>query len=929
VNGLLCLVFFVSGASALLFETLWFRQAGLSLGNSIWTTSLVTASFMGGLALGNALAARHTERLARPVRTYAVLEALIGGAGLGLVLLFPVLTPILAPAFTSLLPWPEAVAALRVVCAFTLLLVPATAMGATLPLLARALSARDQSFGRVLGLLYGWNTLGAFVGALAGEGFLIARLGVIGTGVFAASLNGLAALFALALSRADAVVPLKAQELRTPFGPQGWRVLGAACVSGAILLALEVVWFRLLLMFVFGTSLAFAVLLAVVLLGIGLGGLAAGIWLRREQAAGEWLPALALAAGGVTAWNYASLPDVLATLGGRFLLTPADVARVALPLMLPTAFLSGVLFTAMGIRLRELGHAESRAAGALTLANTSGAMVGALLGGFLMLPGFGVERPLFALSAAYLVTAGLTYSPGERGKRPGRLVALGLAAAFFAAVHALFPFGLMKNYYMPLSTRRWQEDGSRVVARREGLTETITYLRKDLWDDPVYYRLVTNGFSMSGSMFRSLRYMELYVYWPIAVHPAPKRALLISYGVGITAKALTDTKELESIDVVDVSRDILEAGRTVFPQPGAFPLDDPRVRVHVEDGRFFLLTAPGAYDLITAEPPPPKNAGIVNLYSREYFALVRQRLAPGGIATYWLPVHQLSVAESNAIIRGFCDAFEDCSLWTGSGLEWMLVGTREARGPVSEERFTAQWNDPRVGAKLRAVGFESPELLGTTFLADADALREMVGGTEPLDDDHPLRVTGRFEGSDAAFARRLDTEAARRHFAESPLVRRLWPAGLRERTVAAFPQQEMLNRALGFGAPYPALADLDAALTTTSLRTPVLLGLKATEVEIAIAGRAAQRGVSEPLLDEFLGIGALADRDYPRAAERLCRANARASDPAGLAPLCIMALAYADRQAEAAAALAATRALPGADPAGLAWLQQRFGLPAR
>ncbi len=159
----------------------------------------------------------------------------------------------------------------------------------------------------------------------------------------------------------------------------------------------------------------------------------------------------------------------------------------------------------------------------------------------------------------------------------------------------------------------------RPVEVREGLTETIIYLRRDAWDEPLSYRMITNDYSMSSTTLVALRYMRLYVWWPMAVRPESRKALLISYGVGVTAKALTDTKSLESIDMVDISRDVLELNRIVYPNPKDLPQNDPRVRVHVEDGRYFLQTTPERFDIITGEPPPPKMAGIVNLYTQEYF----------------------------------------------------------------------------------------------------------------------------------------------------------------------------------------------------------------------------------------------------------------------------------------------------------------------
>lgn len=164
------------------------------------------------------------------------------------------------------------------------------------------------------------------------------------------------------------------------------------------------------------------------------------------------------------------------------------------------------------------------------------------------------------------------------------------------------------------------------------------------------------------------------------------------------------------------------------------------MRVHVEDGRFFLQTTDETFDLITAEPPPLRGAGITSLYSREYFQLVRDRLRDGGVATYWLPVNQLWLSETKAIMRGFCRAFPDCSLWSGAGLQWMLAGTGGAHHPVPEEQFSAQWHDPIVAPELAALGFERPESLGATFLADAVTIGEWTQGAPPLDDDHPGRI---------------------------------------------------------------------------------------------------------------------------------------------------------------------------------------------
>jgi predicted membrane-bound spermidine synthase len=932
LTATLAVLFCLSGAAALLFETLWFRQAGLMFGNSVWATSLVLSSFMAGLALGNGLAGRLGHRLRRPLLAYAFLEAVIGLAGFGLVLLFPVLTPLLAPLFRSVLAQPALLNGMRLVLAFALMLVPATAMGATLPVLVRAASARDSQFGRVLGRLYGWNTLGAVAGSLAGEALLIGHLGLRGTGAVAATLDLLAALGALALARGAAEAapePAPGDAASAAIPASAWRLLAAAFLCGGILLALEVVWFRFLLLFVFGNSLTFASMLAVVLLGIGCGGLLASRLLTRWPRAERSLPWIALLAGLATAHAYWSFADFVS--GRGFLFDQGSVLAASARLMFPVSLLSGLLFPLLGAALQRALGGEARTAGALTLANTVGAMLGALLGGFLLLPRLGMEWSFFALAAAYGLVAALSLpAGGPLRERPRReVLGLGLGGLAFAAVLALFPFGLMANRYLKLVTARWQRDGASVSAVREGLGETIIYVRRQRWGEALDYRLLTNGISMSGSSFPSRRYMKMFAYWPLALNPEARHALLISYGVGSTARALTDSASLQSIDVVDISREILEMGRLVFPPGERYPLDDPRVRVHLEDGRFFLLTTDRRFDLITAEPPPPKNAGIVNLYSREYFRLLHARLAEGGIATYWLPVFQLEPDDARAIVAAFCDAFADCSLWQGFGPEWILAGSRDARGPGSQQAFARQWRDPAVAPELAALGIDRPEYLGAAFLADAAGLKQLVDGRPPLEDDHPNRISFRLPGlTDPFFVRLSDPETRRAAFARSQWVARLWPEPLRSLTLPAFAEQAPLERYAWstYGVGRTGLPEVLALLAQPGTRAPVLWLLDSSHDELRLARRAHERGLDDADLREVLGVAALAERDFLGAERYFKEAQRAGGDAQRLAQRRAFALALAGDRQQAAQVRRENAPLQARDREAWDFLARSFGL---
>jgi len=873
----LYLIFFFSGASALLFETLWFRLAGLTFGNSVWASSTVLASFMAGLALGNWLAGRRAPKSERPARLYAALEVSIGVSGLALVLLFPLLTQLFAPLFRMLQPQPALLNAVRLGIAFVLMVVPAIAMGATLPVLVRALSRDTSGFGQLLGRLYGWNTLGALAGAVAGEALLIERFGLRGTGAIAALLNFAAAAGALYVAREMRPAPVEASRDENRSAPAA-AILTAAFLSGAIVLALEVVCFRFLLLFNDGTSLAFALMLATVLLGIALGGLA-GAWLfRLDPAAERWTAAVALLAGFAITICYGSFAVPASPVAAQAAIVVRNVS-LSLRLMLPVTVLSGLLFVLMGRMVeRALGDA-TRATSRLTLANTLGATLGALIGGFLLLPHLGMERSFFVLAMAYGLVALLVIAADRaRHRTPREKLLLGGACLFFILPLALFPFGLLQNYFMPSVTAQYRLDGARVIAQREGLTDTATYLRLDLWGAPYYYRLVTNAHSMSGSMLSGQRYMRLFVHLPVAFVAAPKRALLISYGVGTTAQSLTEVPSIESIDVVDISRDNVELSR--LRDFGArHPLDDPRLHVHIEDGRFFLLTTPQKYDLITAEPPPPKHAGIVNLYSREYFGLIRDRLNEGGLVTYWLPVFHFDARETRSVLGAFCSNFDDCTLWAGSGAELIMMGSKGPMRPVSADALSKQWRDATTARELARIGVESPQMLGATFIADAAWLKQYVGGAPPLVDDFPLRLSYRSRvGVDPDLYPLLDRAAAQRRFAASAWARRVWPDSMRISTLNTFPLESRLS--WFFTHPHQAMrAEAADALRKTPYRVYPLLLMNSDALQEELALSARKRGITDPDVSWILGLGALSRRDYAAAVVLLRDAERRAPSP--------------------------------------------------
>ena len=942
--GLVC---FVSGAASLVFQVVWFHLGGLVFGSGVWATSLVLSSFMGGLACGSALAAHLGHRIRRLVHAYAVLETFVAAAGVSLALALPSLTRTVTAVTTPVLEDVWLANVIRFGVAFVALLTPATAMGATLPLLVAALTRRQAHFGPALGHLYGWNTLGAVAGVAGAELLLIGTLGVTGSAGCAALLCLLAAAIAVTAARERIrVLPRRdvAPAVEHGFSPvtrdmdrkrgHRWSLLVCAFLSGAILLALEVLWFRFLTMYVLSTTLAASLMLAVVLAAIGLGGLAASAWLRRRPHAMARLPIVAALAGCAVIGSYAAFEGL--TAGTQVESWPRIVWLASVLTLLPS-LLSGVFFTLLGDTLQRHVGVATRTAGWLTMWNTSGAMCGPLAAAFVLLPVLGMEAAFFVLAAAY-GAVGILVMPGAGSWRTHlRTPAVAVCGLALAAGLARFPFGLMRGVYFTRVAQPYAADGSEIAAIREGPSETILLMQQHWLGHPVYSRLVTNGFSMSGTAVSALRYMRYFVYWPMFAHRGPiEQVLVICYGVGITAGAALDLPGVESVDVVEISPDVVAMSDLIHPVD--HPLRDPRVTVHIDDGRQFLHRTRERYDLITGEPPPPRTPGAVNIYTREYFQLIRDRLAEGGIATYWLPVARPDPGTNvNAIIRAFCDVFTDCSLWNATPFDLMLAGSRNASGPGSVTAFTQPWRLPALRARLEEIGLELPQQIGATFLGDAAYLNDLTLDTPALVDDHPRRLrpdphspslSDPGYGSDprvtALYDSVLDPGRARDELTTSSYMRRLWPAELIEAALPWFDLQRVLNRVMWDGGrPLAQIDDLHRLLTETPLRTLPLWILGSDDVKASIAQR---KDDGAGAAEYARGLTALARRDYLGAAAAFAGAERRGLRGEAIRPLRVYALCLAGR-IDAAAVLAQDR-FPRTEEQRhfWTWLGSRFGV---
>ncbi|MFN2542932.1 MAG: spermidine synthase, partial [Chthoniobacterales bacterium] len=764
----------------------------------------------------------------------------------------------------------------------------------------------------------------------------VKAFGVRGTSLAAGMASCLAAVIGWFLAKRDPESGAAAPRSRTfplrvasNYQPP-WRLLLMSFGAGCIFLALEVVWFRFLRLYVASSATAFAVMLAVALAGIGSGSIAAGAIQRRGMRTANLLPVLLLLSALATLGSYLFFPaNAIPAQVGLFEIGWAQIARVSLLLMFPASFLSGILLPSIIARVHASVKDRMNSTGVTTLFNTIGAALGPLLATFLLLPRVGYQWSLIFCAAGYVVLAIVTSERQQWSLKSG----VGLTSASLTFVllvgFAFFPFHRAEEHFAHASRPYEVDEQGRVLAhvvkKIEGTSDTLQLLERDLFGEPYYYRLLTNAFSMSAPNPHSQRYMRLFAYLPLAFRAGPKDVLLICYGCGVTADAFLHAESVRRLDAVDISKEVFVLADFYSGINYSNPLRDSRVAAIVQDGRFFLQACPRQYDIISGEPPPPKVAGSVNLYTEEFFSLMKGRLKNGGIATFWLPLNQLKLEEAKAILRAFRAVFPTCSVWAAADEEWIMMGIKGTGAKVEAEEITRLWADPNTGADLRRIGMEVPEQLGALFVMDGEEIDRITGEVAPLIDNYPKRLTD--ESWDAEANQRFalsyfEPRSALTRFQRSSLMSTVWPEILNQSLESLFALRQ--SRYLSETGGSNKLDELDLYLRHSRLRTPILEVLGSDGFRVGIAERVARKSDSPPVetLPDLIA-GALAARDVTRAIDLLEMKKSRS--PATTNDLLLLIYLYClnERLDKAEALANANASLLGKD-SSVEWLWHKL-----
>jgi spermidine synthase len=741
-------LFFASGISGLLYEVAWTRLLNLLFGDTVLAVSTVLTAFMAGLALGSLGSGRLVDRCRRLLTLYACLEVGIGLTALLLPLALQGILPGYVWLHRRFHALPSLFILLRFLLAFGLLLVPTTLMGATLPVLSRYVVRAHAMLGWGVGVLYALNTGGAVLGCLAAGYVLIGSVGLYETVAMGAALNGCVGLLAWAVRRragdgqpaAALTIPPGAQPHEAPGDAGTARLaLWSMCLSGFAALSYEVIWTRALTFFVGNSTYAFSAMLTTFLCGLALGSLA---WARVSDRTGNPVRLLGLLQVGIGVYGLLSIAILgkvfygldawwegfsSASWGAPVWLNFAKTFAVILP---PTFGMGAAFPLASKLVARGL-RTVGRSVGDLYALNTVGAIAGSWLAGFVFIPLLGTQKSLIA-TALVNVAVGVTLV--ARRARRRRALQAALAAAALAAAVAV-------NLYVP--ALRFAdiagEPEKAILYYDEGVAGVVK-VATDVYDRRL---LSINGWSVAGTGSPNPdlalvndypEVQKMLAHLPMLLHPAPRQVLVIGFGAGGTSWSMS-RYAVERLDIVEFVPGVIAAA-PLFPEVNHNVLADPRVRVTIDDGRNYLLVTPETYDVISVDTLDPKHAGNGNLYTREFYALSKRALKPGGLFVQWLPYHQVDNASLKLIAHTFQHVYPHGTLWLTrfKGYALLLGAPEPLRIDVA--RLQERLRDPNLQRDLAEAHVATPWQFLEGFTMRPDTLRRYTAGATRLNSYH-------------------------------------------------------------------------------------------------------------------------------------------------------------------------------------------------
>lgn len=737
-------LFAVSGAAGLIYESIWSHYLKLFLGHASYSQTLVLVIFMGGMAIGAALAGRYGYRVRNMLRAYAVVEALIGLAAIGF---HPLYTAALEISYTTVFPAIDSaagVAGFKWSLGAMLILPQSILLGATFPFMSAGIVRRfPQRPGRSLAVLYFANSLGASLGVLASGFILVPSIGLPGTVQLAGAINLALAAVVWQLASSDAreasnhvtIAAIKRPALRSSYG----GFLLVAAVTGAASFLYEISWIRMLSLVLGSTTHAFELMLSAFILGLAIGGFAIRQRIDRLRSPVRTLGWIQLCMGVLAVGTliiYGSAFEVMGYVVRHLDKTQAGYVYfnlishgIALIVMLPATICAGMTLPLITYQLLRLRYGEG-AIGAVYAGNTVGAIVGVVLAVQLMMPAFGLKSVVM-LGGFLDVLLGIVLLANTSKQHKWwdwRLPAastLGLLGVVALTIR-LDPVAMTSGVYVTGEIRRERQ----ILFQRDGKTASISLFRNG-----DYLALTTNGKTeaaiSSSELSKDEPTMILLGLLPLSLHPQAKQVATIGIGSGLTSHSLLNATWLEGVDTIEIEPAMVEAARG-FNERVENVFTDPRSQIHIEDAKAFFTNHGKLYDLIVSEPSNPWVSGVAGLFSDEFYGLIGNHLSKNGLLVQWLHLYHLDLPLVASVVKALSPHFSDYAIYALNLSDIVIVATKRGQVATPDSQIfqhTAVANDlARVGVNsiadinLRRIGTrESVDAFFSSFEVPANS----------------------------------------------------------------------------------------------------------------------------------------------------------------------------------------------------------------
>lgn len=755
--------FFVSGLAGLLYQVVWTRYLALFLGHTSYAVVAVLVAFMGGLAGGNAMLGARVDSLRRPLFFYACLEA-----GIGLyAVLFPVYFEGVHQAFLAVVRSWHPEGASRLVLQFLFagltILAPTFLMGATLPVLTRFVTRSLSELRGKVAALYSINSAGAVAGIILADWWWIPSLGLESVVQIGATLSLSIALVAYVISvksgegfvvERPASVPETAGET---FSEREWKVaLFAVGMSGFVAMLYEVAWTRLLALALGSSTHAYSLMLATFIGGIAVGSWLVFAWRRsfdtwvafgRAELALAGTLLVSLGFYDLLPYAFARMADWIARRPGAYPIY--ELAQVLIcfgVLFVPAVCLGMTLPLASRMTTVDL-RSTGRSVGRVFAVNTLGTVLGAAVTGLVLLPSLGLPVTL-ALGIGLNGLIGWVVLASRRGPvlKPALQAALMTALLMGLVGWTLgerwartFALGLWRDARPPASVeefRRRAEVGE-LAYHRDGAGSTVAVIAITNLAGQRNLSLKVNG-KADASSGEDMSTQMLLGHLPMLLHPGAGSVLVVGAGSGVTVGTVLQHPGVRSVDVAEISPEVVEVAREHFAPFNHDALRDPRCRTRIEDAKTFLQTTSESFDVIVTEPSNPWMAGVAAVFSREYYEDCLARLKPGGLCAQWVQTYETDDETFATVVATFGSVFPHLSLWQTSTSDLVLIGSAQPFQPDLPgliRRMTA----PTVAADLRQIEITRPvNVLALQMVAFGDAFFLAPDATPIHSDLHPV-----------------------------------------------------------------------------------------------------------------------------------------------------------------------------------------------